>query len=99
MAVQSSVAECCRAGTPLASFVERVEKPTDNRAAQSLCYLAADADSLGDRPVVGPSASPTPPPRLGPTRIRRKSAGPVLRGSRNGIGTPKQNPSFPKRAS
>ena len=56
---------CCRTETPLASFVERVEKPTDSRPARLLCSLAADADSLGDRPVVGPGASPTPLPRWG----------------------------------
>src|SRR5260370_30746937 len=51
---------CCRTETPLTSFVERVEKPTDNRPARLLCSLAANADSLGDRPVVGPGASPYP---------------------------------------
>ncbi len=56
---------CCRTETPLTSFVERVEKPTDNRPARLLCSLAANADSLGDRPVVGPGASPTPLPRWG----------------------------------
>src|SRR5258708_23681839 len=49
----------------LRSLVERVEKPTDSRPARLLCSLAADADSLGDRPVVGPGASPTPLPRWG----------------------------------
>ena len=65
MAAQSCVAKCCGAGTPLPSLVERVEKPTDKGAARLLCSLAADADSLGDRPVVGPGASPTPLPRWG----------------------------------
>jgi hypothetical protein len=66
VAVQSLAAECCGADTPLPSLVERVEKPTDNRPpARMLCSHVADADSLGDRPVVGPGASPIPLPRRG----------------------------------
>ncbi len=63
--IQSFIAECSGADTPLASHVERVEKPTDNRPARLLCSIAADADSLGDRPIVGPGASPIPLPRRG----------------------------------
>src|SRR5260370_37120106 len=49
-------------------FVRRVEKTTDDRPARSPCYSAGDADSLGDRPVVGHDASPYPS-ALGPTTI------------------------------
>src|SRR5207245_8294425 len=49
---------CCRSRPRMnrdrAISCSAVEKPTDNRPARSLCYLAGDApDSAGDRPVVG----------------------------------------------
>ncbi len=56
-------------------LVERVEKPTDNRPAPSLCYRVADADSpeaIG--PALAPGAFPNTPPRAwGPRLLRRNS--------------------------
>jgi len=51
-------------------LVKHVEKPTDNRAAPSLCCRVVDADSLKKRSaVVGPGAFPTTLPVLGSMTI------------------------------
>ena len=59
-----------RSGHAACIFLERVEKPTDKRAGTAVLLLqVADADCPCDRPVVGPSAFPTPPPALGSMTI------------------------------
>jgi hypothetical protein len=44
--LQSDVAQCCGADTLLASFVERVEKPTDNKTSR--CSALGTSDLFGD---------------------------------------------------
>jgi hypothetical protein len=93
---KSIVAWRCGADTPLRSFVERVEKPTDNRAARLLCSHAADADSMGDRPVVGPGASPIPLPRWGQCGFGGSPKSRAVEGFRCGTRT-RRNTRVPRR--
>jgi hypothetical protein len=50
-------AHCCRVDTPLASFVERVENPTDNTRPTAE-YLAEARSRLGGFRAHGTGAAP-----------------------------------------
>ena len=68
----SPLKEVLQAGHAACIPGERVEKPTDNRPARSLCcrkWLMLIPKSF--RPVVGPGALRHTPPALGPTTITR----------------------------